>query len=162
MQRPNPTELTNSLGFVADGAWPALSEDTSVEAQVNGIPCRGRMASALRRHVCGGSNKSNSSRNQLISLRTGHGQTRLRSPTSIGFVRNKHVLWHEPWRGGKRRTASDKQNDCLLGKRRKRIWTSIYEFQFCMELFANHNTIKPRIVDVRENVKKKKVSETTL
>jgi hypothetical protein len=31
-----------------------------------------------------------------------------------------------------------------------------------MELFANHNTIKPRIVDVRENVKKKKISETTL
>ena len=130
-RRPKPLDCL--LVFLADQASPLRPERIYVNArpssripyEIHRIPCRRGMASALRRHVCGGSNKSNSSRNQLISLRTGHGQTRLRSPTSMRFVRNKHVLWHEPWRGGKRRTASDKQNDCLLGKRRKRIWTSI-------------------------------------
>ena len=52
--------LTKSIEFLADGAWPALSEDRSVEAptnrtphEINRIPCRRDMASALRRRVCG-------------------------------------------------------------------------------------------------------------
>ncbi len=36
MQRPEPVELLpKTIGFLADGAWPGLSEDTSAEAQTN-------------------------------------------------------------------------------------------------------------------------------
>ena len=38
MQRPEPVELLpRTIGFLADGAWPGLSEDTSAEAQINRI-----------------------------------------------------------------------------------------------------------------------------
>ncbi len=36
MQRPEPVELLpKTIGFLADGAWPGLSEDTSAKAQIN-------------------------------------------------------------------------------------------------------------------------------
>ena len=65
MQRPEPVELLpKTIGFLADGAWPGLSEDTSAEAQINRTPyenkrilCQRGMASALRRRVCGCSNQ---------------------------------------------------------------------------------------------------------
>jgi hypothetical protein len=84
------------------------------------------------------------------------------SPKSAGFVSIYTCYLPQNHGAGENDAPLDKQNDCLLGKRRKRIWTCIYEMPLCMELFAKLYTIKPRIVDVRVNVKKKKVSDKTL